>query len=167
MKTILTGELTKEQIAENEAESLDWQLVQDLLNDCYEYYIDVDTKPDLKKFCELLCNIANDFRGDVLQDGIPVRACDRMIGELVRKAVAHDRVEERKGKSPVNFNTVFETLIKRLVDRAYSDGHKKKPINDTELMDAFSLVADLLYKRGITYKGDKYTSAAIRKLYYK
>ena len=102
----------------------------------------------------MVVTIGNDFTGDTF-DKIPKKGCDRLLGEIITKAVNHDTKKHRDPNK-----VVFKSLVKGLVGLAHDDGRKKSkaPSHDKT---AFEFVADLLFKYGIKNQGQKYSSSAI------
>jgi len=154
MTTILTEDRTEEDVAHDEAVALDWERFQILLNICFEHYTHVDTKLSLENFTRMVVTIGNDFTGDTF-DKIPKKGRDRLLGEIITKAVNHDMKKHRDPNK-----VVFKSLVKDLVERAHDDDHKKSkaPSHD---VTAFEFVAGLLFKYGIKNQGQKYSSSTI------
>jgi hypothetical protein len=158
--TVLTSQPTKEQLARDSAEELDWERFTILLDICYEHYIEPTTKADLARFCRLLVDISDDFSGDEI-DQVPSRGRDRLIGERVYKAVRYDQ-NRTAGNTPVSNKTVFRKLVNDLVDLAHErEGRSKNKTEQTSTTPAFKFVAKLLYKYGITNNGKEYSASTI------
>jgi len=156
-ETILGAPLSEEHKKELEAQNLDWQRFCILLGICYEFYISDESKNDLAGFCKLIVTIREDFEGEHYQS-MADRGCDRLIGELVIKAVKHDGVS---GKQKVSNRNVFRKLVAGLVEMSNEDGHSKNKTEQTFRQTAFGFTADLLYKYGITNKGRKFSESTI------
>lgn len=158
-KTLLTEDLSKEQIAENEAIDLDWERFQILLDTCFKYYIRDDTKSDLESFCKIVVNIGNDYSGATFKD-IPFKGRDRLIGKVIREAVDFEHGKKKREKGdPVSHCRIFSSLVRDLIAEADNkDGLKGNKKLDK---NAYTVVADLIYKYGITNNGKPYKANTI------
>jgi hypothetical protein len=157
--TLLTRESTAEEKKLSNDQNLDWLRFSTLLEICYEHYISDDSKNDLAGFCEIIVAISEDYVGQVYPI-LPINARNRMVGELVSKAVKHDRTGV-PGKVPVSNKAVFRRLVAELVDRAHQDGHPKNKVSQTSMSTAFEVVADILERYGITNNGARYSPKTI------
>ena len=159
METILGGDKPKtaEDIAHEKAESLDWRRFETLLHICYEHYIHNDTKPNLANFTRMVFNIGNDFTGETFAE-IPSKGRDRLICEVIRDAIKHERKREVAGKQLVSSAQTFRTLVIGLIKMAHDK--ENKPL-DKSKNGAAEFVAGLLFKYGITNNGEKYAASTI------
>lgn len=150
---------TEEEAKKTKAKELDWKRFGILLDMCYEFYISDTSKPDLAVFCQLMVRISQDFQGEILTF-IPERWRNRLIGEMVVKAVRYDHGRVF-GTKPMTNKAVFQSLVVKLVDLAYRDGHPKNKTSQKAGTTAFQFTADLIYRYGITNNGRKYSASTI------
>ncbi len=156
-KSILTDKPSEAQIRQREAEKLDWQRFEILINTCLEHYIAIDTNADLKNFCTIVVNISNRFEGEEYEK-IPNKGKHRLLGEVIEKAVNHDSIRKANGRKLVNHKQAFKSLVIKLVNLAHHNGYKL--INES----AYEYVATLLKQYGISDpKGHPYSGSTIRK----
>ena len=79
-----------------------------LLALCYEHYISDSTKPDLANLCRMIVTIGEDFSGEGLHY-IPSKGRNRMIGEIITKAVEYDD-DRKSGKTPMSNKVVYSMV---------------------------------------------------------
>lgn len=170
--SLLAHGLTDEQWAERQQqgaeEDLDWQRYRILLEVASEHYVAVSTKPDLDVLTRMVVQISEDFEGERLER-IPDRGRHRLIGEMIERAVLHDRDRE-SGTAPVNNKQVFKGLVRDLIDEAHRRGHVKTLRDGDERREAtkkglsltaYEFVSDLLAGYGITNNGKPYAPSTL------
>lgn len=148
MTTLLTQELSLEAKEKLEGESRDWERFQSLLDLLFDAYVE-DEKMTTDKLCLWAVTFAKEFEGEYLPR-IPSRGRDRMIGQLIMKAISHRSPDIRATK---NYPGTIKRIVFELVNYAnQTDGYvkiKTDNIIKNEQLSAFKRVAEILTRVGV------------------